>query len=437
MPRIGLERLRELLRATFWLVPAMCVIAAIALAVGLLAFDQQLGPTHGVFLFPGSPSTARSFLSSIIQAMITFTGLVFTITIVVLQLTSAQFSPRVLRTFLRDRTIRFSLGIFLATFVYAMVALRGVGGSGSGGVQVPRVSLTVALVLVLVSVGTFIRYVAHIVNMIRAASIIGSIGSEARAHLELHFPADALPARTVALGRPVQDIVSPSAAVLVAVNGDAIVRAAASADAVVVLAPRVGDYCPAGTVLMQVHRNLTSDRGTTEPPRTRMNPERLLEGVSFDTERTLGQDLPFAFRQLVDIAQKGLSPGVNDPTTAVQAIDVIHDLLRRLCTRHLSGGCYADSDDVIRLVVPQLSFEGYLGLAVGQIWNYAQDAVQVPQRLAQMLADLERVALPEYRGAIDRYLVKVKAEADKDPTSDTTVSCVRGLGSPGSLKHPS
>jgi uncharacterized membrane protein len=437
MPRIGLERLRELLRATFWLVPAMCVTAAIALAIGLLAFDQQLAPTHGIFLFPGSPSTARSFLSSIIQAMITFTGLVFTITIVVLQLTSAQFSPRVLRTFLRDRTIRFSLGIFLATFVYAMVVLRGVGGSGNGGVQVPRVALTVALVLVLLSVVMFIRYVAHIVSMIRAASIIDSIASEARAHLELHFPADAVPARAVALGRPVQDIVSPSAGVLVAVNEGAIVSAAASADAVVVLAPRVGDYCPAGTVIMQVHRNPTTDGGSAESPRTRMDAARLLEALSFDTERTLGQDLPFAFRQLVDIAQKGLSPAVNDPTTAVQAIDVIHDLLRRLCTRHLSRGSYADSDDVIRLVVPQLSFEGYLGLAVGQIWNYAQDAVQVPQRLAQMLADLESVALPEYRDAIDRYLAKVKAEAENDPTSDTTVTCVRGRGSPGSMKQHS
>lgn len=428
MPRIGREHLREMLRATFWLVPAMCVMAAIALAIGLLALDQRLGPTHGIFLFPGSPSTARSFLSSIIQAMITFAGLVFTITIVVLQLTSAQFSPRVLRTFLRDRTIRFSLGIFLATFVYAMVVLRGVGGSGTGGVQVPRVALTIALVLVLLSVGMFIRYVAHIVNMIRAASIIDSIASEARAHLELRFPADAPPPRTAVLGPAVQDIVSPSAGVLVAVNEGAMVSAAASVDAVVVLTQRVGDYRPGGTVVMRLHRNPAGKRGHAETEPTQVDADRLLKALSFDTERTLGQDLPFAFRQLVDIAQRGLSPGVNDPTTAVGAIDAMHDLLRRLCTRRLPGGCYSDSDGVIRLVVPQLSFDGYLGLAVGQVWNYAQDDVQVPQRLAQMLTDLQRAALPQYRPSIERYLAKVQPTAEEDPTWKATVTRVRGLG---------
>jgi uncharacterized membrane protein len=429
MPRIGLERLREVLRSTFWLIPATCVAAAIALAVGLLALDQELGQARGIFLFPGSPATARSFLSSIIQSMITFTGLVFSVTMVVLQLTSAQFSPRVLRTFLRDRTIRFSLGVFLATFVYAMVVLRGVGGSGSGGVQVPRVALTTALVLVLVSVAMFIRYVAHIITMIRAASIIDSIASEARAHLELNFPADAEPARAVELGPPVQDILSRSPGVLVAVNDHAIVGAAASADAVVVLAPRVGDYCPAGTVVMRIHQAPAARHRSAESPRTQMDGDRLVGALSFDTERTLGQDLPFAFRQLVDIAQKTLSPAINDPTTAVQAIDVIHDLLRRLCTRHLSGGSYADAEGVVRLVVPQLSFEGYLGLAVGQIWKDAEDAVQVPQRLAQMLADLESVALPEHREAIGRYLCRVRAQAENDPTWDTSVTHVRNLGS--------
>jgi uncharacterized membrane protein len=423
MPRIGRERFREVLRSTFWLIPAACVAAAIALAIGLLALDHRFIRAHGIFLFPGSPATARSFLSSIIQAMITFTGLVFSITIVVLQLTSAQFSPRVLRMFLRDRTIQFSLGVFLATFVYAMVVLRGVGASDSRGAQVPRVALTVALVLVLVSVGMFIRYVAHIVSMIRAASIIDSIATEAREHLELHFPADAPSARTVMVGPSVQDISTRSAGVLVAVNEQAIVDAAAANDSLVALTLRIGDYCPAGMVVMRVHR---TDHGSGGPPRTQVEAGRLVDALSFDTERTLGQDLPFAFRQLVDIAQKGLSPAVNDPTTSVQAIDAIHDLLRRLCTRHLGDGYCADSDGVIRLVVPQLGFDGYLGLAVGQIWNYAHDAVQVPHRLARLLTDLADIALPDYRDAIERYLGQVRTAAENDPTRHASVPPVRG-----------
>ena len=412
--------MREVVRSSFWVVPALCVAAAVGLAIGLLAIDEQLAGTRELFLFPGAPSTARSFLSSIIQAMITFTGLVFTITIVVLQLTSAQFSPRVLRLFLRDRTIHWALGIFLATFVYAMVVLRGVGGLGSD--PVPRLAVTVAFALVLVSVGMFVRYVAHIVNMIRAASIVDSIAAEARDHLEQNFKSDAPAQCTVTWGAPRQQIAAARPGVLVAVDRHAIIRAASAADAAVVLSRNVGDYCPAGSVVMRVFPY--SDRAVNPAGDERevIDPQRLLSALSFEAERTLGQDLAFAFRELVDIAQKSLSPAVNDPTTAAQTIDVLHDLLRRLATRHLGELVFSDQDDIVRLIIPQLGFDGYLGLAVGQIWWYANDAVQVPLRLAEMLGDLEHVALPEHRHAIRFWLAKVKPAAEKDPTWDTTVA---------------
>lgn len=117
-------RLRDKLRSTFWLIPAACVAAAIGAAAGLIALDHYLGPISTAFPYPGPPSGAHSFLSSITQAMASFTALVFFITIVVLQLTSGQFSPRALRAFLRDRTIRFALGIFVSTFVYSMLVQR-------------------------------------------------------------------------------------------------------------------------------------------------------------------------------------------------------------------------------------------------------------------------------------------------------------------------
>jgi len=410
MRQIEVDRLREVTRSAFWLVPSVCVLAAIGLAIGLLAVDQQLGAARAVFLFPGPPTGARGFLSAIIQAMITFSGLVFSITIVVLQLTSAQFSPRVLRTFLRDRTIRFSLGIFLATFVYAMVVLRGVRGTGGHGGYVPRVAVTASFVLVLLSVGMFIRYVAHIVNMIRAATIIDSIGREARVCLARLHPVGAtgvLP--RVTLGPLHASVCAPDPGVLVAINEPAIVELARAADCEVVLVPSVGAYVPGGAVVLNVHGGS-------------LDPNRLLALVSFDTERTLGQDLAFAFRQLVDIAQRALSPAINDPTTAVQAIDVLHDLLRRLATRHLTPGTHADAEGNVRLIVPQLSFAGYLGLAVGQIWRYGAEAVQVPQRLTLMLIDLEQVARPEHQKDIERWLDTVRPAGELDPTWNTTVT---------------
>ena len=155
---VSLERVRDELRSMFWLVPAACVAAAIGTAVGLIMLDQAVGQMSTGVLFPGPPPGARSFLSSITQAMIAFTGLVFSITIVVLQLTSGQFSPRVLRAFLRDRGIQFALGIFISTFVYAMVVQRAVTGSAGHHPFVPRIAVTGALILLLASVGLFILW---------------------------------------------------------------------------------------------------------------------------------------------------------------------------------------------------------------------------------------------------------------------------------------
>jgi uncharacterized membrane protein len=404
-------RLRELARSAFWLVPSLCVMSAVGLAIGVLWLDHHLGSTRTTFLFPGPPAAARSLLSSIIQAMITFTGLVFSITIVVLQLTSAQFSPRVLRTFLRDRTIRLAFGVFLATFVYAMVVLRDVRGAGVESAGVPRLAITVSFVLVLVSIAMFIRYVAHIVNLIRAATIIDSIAGDARVHLEQRFPATAGPEPRLTLAPPRASVSAPGPGVLVAVNEAALIERARVADSLIRVVPRVGDYVPTGGRLLDIHGEQNLDGHV------------LVGALSFDTERTLRQDLPFAFRELVDIAQRSLSPAVNDPTTAVQAIDALYDLLRRLSARRLSRGVRCDSEGKVRLIVPQLSFEGYLGLAIGQIWHYAAGAVQAPQRLAEMLNDLRAVAIPEHLAPIERWIDVVLPVGERDPTwsSNATV----------------
>lgn len=361
--------------------------------------------------------------------MITFTGLVFSITIVVLQLASAQFSPRVLRMFLRDRTIRLSLGVFLGSFVYAIVVLRSVKTGGA----VPRISLTGSFAFVLLAIGMFIRYVAHIVNMIRAASIIATIGGDARVHLERHFPPGGSQTPAPSLRRPSATIASERQGVLVAVNEQALVELAEGQRCLIAIFPSVGDYVARGMPLAEIHGapsgaahgDASADgrrdaaggqRRRGEPP---IDERALREALSFDNERTLGQDLPFAFRELVDIAQRSLSPAVNDPTTAVQAIDAMHDLLRRLCSRSLGPEVRCDGAGTPRLVVPQLSFAGYLGLAVGQVWHYGRDAVQVPQRLTLMLTDLAGAAIEENAAPIERWLAEVAPIGAQDPPWQT------------------
>lgn len=405
LPVVSLSRLRDVTRSTFWLVPTVCVTAAIGLAVGLVALDESLPATHAAVVFPGDAQGARGFLSSIIQAMISFTGLVFSITIVVLQLSSSQFSPRVLRMFLGDRTIQFALGVFVATFVYAMVVLRSVGaGSGSGGF-VPRIAVTVAFGFVLASVALFISYITHVANMIRVATIITHVGAQARRLLDVRYPAGTTGWQAVpVLPPPARTIPAPCGAVLVSVNEQALVETAAEAGCMLALAARVGDFVPAGAPLIAIHHEPGAG-----PGRLDATAARALKTLAWDAERNMEQDLAFGFRQLVDIAERALSPAVNDPTTAVQAIDVLHDLLRMLAVRELPTGCWRDGAGHPRLVVPQYRFADFLDLAVGEIWHYGAGAAQVPARLAAMLADLQTAALPPHRPEIAAWSRQLKA----------------------------
>ncbi|GLZ53438.1 DUF2254 domain-containing protein [Actinomycetospora sp. NBRC 106378] len=378
----------------FWVVPAWCGGVAIVLAFALARLDRAIGDVDSAFLFPGPPEGARSFLGAVITAMISFTGLVFSITVVVLVLTSGQFSPRVLRQFLHDRTIQWSLGLFVASFLYAIFALREVVGTNGNDAFVPRISVTVAFLLVLVAVGQFVHYIHHVVHMIQASSIIVSIGEETRDLLESRHPVDAPPAAASPVlpddGVPVT---AEKPGLVVSVDRDAILRRAVGDDAVAVLAPRIGDFVPAGATLLTVH----SRSGAP------VEPEPYAGHIRTATERTMDQDLSFGLRQLVDVAIKALSPSINDPTTACQVLDVLHDLLRRVVTRPWPAVRLADDDGVTRVCIPSDDVGALLRIALNEIHHYGAESTQVPERITRLLDDLDDVALTEHREAVRHY----------------------------------
>ena len=410
LPFASSSRVADVLRSSVWLVPAVCVAGAIGLAVVLIVVDQDLRPSGSLLLFPGTPAGARSFLSAIVQAMISFTAVVFSITVVVLQLSSSQYSPRVLRRFLRDRLIQFSLGVFVATFAYAMVVLRAVKGGPGGAGFVPRLAVTGAFALVLASVALFVAYIGHVVNMIRVATLIASIGADTRATLSARpagEPADDTEAVTARCGT----VPAPAPGVLVSVSTRRLASIAAEHDRMLRLAVRIGDYLPEGQTLFEVYGTpgaCAEDEGARLPPWQ----AGLCRHVAFDTERTMEQDAAFGFRQLVDIALQALSPAVNAPTTAAQVIDELHDLLRRLVTGPQAGGHYRDEDGEIRLVVPQYEVADYLRLAVEEIWHYGRSSPQIPGRLHRMLDDLHAVARPEHRPVVEAWRSRLR---DPDP----------------------
>ena len=396
----GLD-LRESIRSGFWAVPSVCVTGAVVLALGLVRLDRARS-AEVAYAFGAGPDGAREVLSAITTSMITFTGLVFSITIVVLQLASSQFSPRVLRTFLRDRQTQASLGVFVATFVYAVMVLRTVD-SADGDRFVPAIATTVAVVLLLVSVGVFVFYIHHVATSIQVSSIIEAISSETRRTLDRRYPAGGASSTTI---HPPPEL-SPTSAVpagrsgvVVRVDKRELVRLAAQAGVVLHSGVRLGQFVPEGAPPLLV----AGDAG-------RLDVRRVVAAVRLAKDRSLEQDVAFGLRQLVDIAARALSPGVNDPTTAVQALDALHDLLRRLATRPLRTGVHTDDDGAVRLVLPPERLTDHLSLALDEISQYGRDSGQVRARLAGLLADLAVSALPEHRAAVQEALRRT-------PTSD-------------------
>jgi len=383
------RELRESVRSGFWAIPSVCVGLAVLLALALVRVDRAVATGLG-YTFGAGPDGAREVLSAITTAMITFTGLVFSITIVVLQLTSSQFSPRVLRTFLRDRQAQTALGVFVATFVYAVMVLRTVDG-GEDDLFVPALSTTVAIGLLLVSVGFFVFYIHHVATSIQVSSIVAAIGRETRVALERRYPAGSHEAPDAAEelrpgGPPTLVLSAPSSGVVVAVDEARLVRLAREADVVLRSRVGLGAYVPQGAPLVEV---------LGDPQR--LDVAAVADAVHSARDRSLAQDVAFGFRQLVDIAERALSPGVNDPTTAVQTLDEMHDLLRRLATRPLRSGVHLDDRGQVRLVLPPERLADYLALALDEVEQHGRESLQVQAKLDRLLDDVCAAALPEHR----------------------------------------
>ncbi len=388
---LWLQSLRERLRLSLWFVPAVLAVAAALLALVLGAVDDRLAAdgSQVLFSFGGSPEGARSVLSTIAQSMLTFTGLVFTITMLVLQLASTQLSPRVMRTFLRDQGNQVVLGIFVATFVFTLLVLREVRTPVDGrDAFVPAISVWVAFALLLTSIAAFVWYIDHMAHAIRASTVIASIWSETAAAIERLYP-ERVGVRAGEAGQAPSsppDIVlkSPAAGVVLRIDETALLDATTGEDRVVELVPRVGDFIPQGAPLARLWGGWT-----------RRAAEKVRDAIAIGAERTLDQDAAFGFRQLADIGVRALSPGTNDPTTAVQALDRIHDLLRRLANREIPSPVRS-LDGRVRLVLPRPSWDDYVHLGLEEIRLAGASQVQVTRRLRALLDDLA-TAVPDQR----------------------------------------
>ncbi len=394
-----LAHLRDSLRTGLWFVPSLFVVGAFVLSVATIALDRRLGGEPSWLSFSGGPTSAQQILTTIATSMMTFTGLVFSITIVALQLASSQFSPRVLRAFLRDRGSQGALGVFTATFAFALSTLVQVRTGTVGTVFVPGLSVSLAIAFMVVSLLTFVYYVNHVAQSIRVVNIIEAVAAETRLAIDEVYPAaggeGGPPVVAPVFTEPRQriELSGRGGAVVAGLDVAGLVEIGRHYGCVLRLVPDLGDFVAEGALLVEVHGG------------DRTVPAGLVRRqLELGRERSMRQDPAYGFRQLVDIAEKALSPSLNDPTTAVQALDRIHDLLRRVMSRPQPVGVYHDGDGEVRFVRKVTSWAGLVVLAFEEVREYGGSSIQVHRRLRASLEELLEVAPPERREPLLRQL---------------------------------
>lgn len=384
-------------RMPIWTVPMIYVLVSVACGLTFPRLEQIYLPgyTHDVAV-----GSALAFFSSVSSGMMALTGIVFAIAFVMVQFSAVAYSPRLVSRFANQPRLFHSLGIFFATFAYSLAALAWTDRGGSG--KVPLFSTILVIVLLIISMVAFVRLIQGI-NELQIQNVLRDVGRQGRTVIRTLFEripeAAAISPEAAAddrdLGAPVQRLTySGEPRVITRFDVVGLVRLAEAAGAVIVLECAVGDTLVEDTLVLGVH-------GASAPL-----PERaLMKSIRLGTVRTFEQDPKYAIRLLVDIAIRALSPAVNDPTTAVQALDQIEDLLRRLGRRKLDAGRVCDAAGSLRLIMPMPTWDDYLALAFDEIRQFGATSVQVARRLRAALTGLaESVATEERRAAVQHYL---------------------------------
>jgi uncharacterized membrane protein len=377
------------------------VYAGVTIVLGLifprLEYHYLTGYRHGMTV-----ATATAVFSSIASGMLALTGIVFSLAFVMVQFSSIAYSPRLVLWFSRDPVISHAMGIFTAAFIFSLSALGWVDRDGSG--KVPFFSTWLVILLVIASVLALALLVQRLAAL-QVSGVVAFIGRRGRQVIGEMYPV-VVPSegdnRTVenppnspAPSLPVTQVVIHAGEPMAIAQYDvqALVELAKQAEGVIVMPLAVGDTVVEGDTILTVqggHHTLPSTV--------------LRRAIQLEHQRTFDQDPKYALRLLVDIAIKALSPAVNDPTTAVQTLDEIEDLLRRIGTCHLEVGEVTDENGVLRLVFPAATWEDFLSLAFDEIRFYGATSLQVVRRLRTALYDLYRVVPPSRQNAIRHYI---------------------------------
>ena len=375
--------LKSYLRSSMWLTPLAAYVLSLALIRILGWLDEQL---QWQWAWHIDVAAVQNLLQMLVASMLSFIVFTFSSLLVAVQIASAQLTPRIIATaLLRDNTIRMIAALFVLSFVFDLGLLARIQTT------VLYVPLTVSIALTLASIGAFLYLMDYAARLLRPISIVRNLGEAGLKVVEEvypvkmarhHAPTPAPPA----LGTPALEIFHRrKSAIILAINFETLRLEAERTNGVVECVNRVGDFVPTGETLFRLYGGAVS-----------ANDAKLRAAIAMGPERTIEQDATFAFRVIVDIAIKALSTAINDPTTAVLAIDQLHRLLRSVGRRHLHDDVIRDTAGNLRVVYKTPDWDDFVQLSCREIRLYGAPNFQVARRLRAMLENLEQ-ALPEVR----------------------------------------
>lgn len=413
-----LEKLKYLwqeLNASFWLIPIALLVFFIALAVGMIYLDDTLeySVDEGIYkyFFSAGVDSARSIMTIIAGAMIGIAGTVFSITLVALTLASSQLGSRLLRNFMYDRLNQLTLGTYVSTFVYCLIVANTITDQDDMEF-VPALSILVGLLAALAGIILLIVFIHHISVSIQSDRVIADIYLSMSKHIRNLFPEqigeekekprEDLPKIKARYSFSLQ-IRSLKTGYLQSVNSNHLIKLAKDNDMVVILLNRPGDYLVENLVICEILCN--------SPPGEDME-ERINDNIITGKARTPYQDAEFSIHQMVEIASRALSPGINDPYTAISSIDNLTAIMCYLANAHFPSSFRYDQHGELRVIADSLTYTGMLDAAFNQIRQYGASSPAVMIRLMEALATIRKfTAKEDQQQAVILHARKVMADA--------------------------
>lgn len=422
-------RIREYLRESLWVVPAFGAVLGLLGAAVLIAIDSVVKvPADWAY----SSSTASTVLSAIVGAVAALTGFVVTVTVLVVQMASGSFTPRSMRLWYRDPVLKGVLALMIGTLAYSFSLLRRIEED-----FVPDLGVTLAGALLIVGLVIFVLFLNRFVHLLRPVAVAALVTKAVRRSVNDDI-ASTRDLRNIFVGglddvpgRSSITVRSGRSGAIQAVDFRGVARWADRHACLVVMPHAVGEFVVTGDPLFEVYGN----------PGPSDTAERALRGmVALGLERTIEQDPAFALRVMVDVASKALSPGINDPTTAVQVLDYLGDSLRVIEAGGRSAPISRPDTATSGVVIPVRRWEDFLALGITEIREFGSSSIQVMRRMRAVLEKLLQDVRTENRAAVQAEITRLdetvaagfSGSNDRDWAG---IADAQGLGGPNRLRH--